>query len=164
MSVYSWIDYYEASSFLARVDRRGRPEWADAELASRLGVELEELVHSELGTCWVEVASPNLARDRTWFAHGDPWTVLLGLGGSDVVVGRPWMTETAMAGPHRLEAHHTTSPIAHRRGHVSARLLEAVSAAQRSVRRGLWTCPLCQSKRYQSGCRCFAMDTGICLD
>ena len=162
--MYSWVDYYGARDFVVSVRRREDLDWSDLDLASVLGVGPEELVYSGLGTCWVEVASPDLSPDTRWFSHGDPWSALIGFKGGRAVVGQPRMTETMMAGPHRLEAHHLTAPIALRHGRIAARLVDAVGLTQRSARRAQWTCPLCQSKRYQRGCRCFAIDTGVCID
>lgn len=164
--VIGWQHYYGAGSYLVDVDST----WPDQELATRLGVEPRDLADIGIGTTFAVVTGvqPAFGSDDafedidTWFAHGDPWHVLIGVGADRIVVGSVDMFEGGYAGPPALTC-------------IDAKTIPSDSAdlkqvadmflrAQRSTARRMNRCPLCDSPRYGSGCRCDGLARGIDYD
>lgn len=185
----TWAEYYDAETFVVCDGDRARDadyfqHKHDALLADKLSAQMWELIYERIGLRWVNVASDDLSSARTWFAHGDPWTVLVGVGLEDVIVGQPQFTLFGMMGPSRLLAANLADPIVltpdlriplerlERRQAASkstsdsdlSALREAIESARKQSRRGIRLCRSCQSPRYGGDCRCEAYAEGTVFD
>ena len=162
-----WQQYYGAAGYVAPADPA---EWTDEILATHLGVEPRDLADAGIGTTFLRVrgvqasfeATDTLSDLDTWFAHGDPWHVLIGVGPARIVVGSVDMFEGGYAGPPTLTCRNPTSfP---RAGADVAAIADAVLRSRRATARRMRRCPLCDSPRYGSGCRCDDLAYGIIYD
>lgn len=155
----------------------------DQALADKLGLPVETLVRAKIGLHWSEVDLPSFysygfdpatidirhfAPDdvylrRTWFACGDPWTVLLGVSETDVLVGTPSLFEGGMAGPPKVTLE-STIELVDLPELDPAVLASAITTADKATRGRLWRCPLCREQRYGKGCRCNGPALGINYD
>jgi hypothetical protein len=156
------MEYYDARSYVVKAKGRTPPPRADEYVASRLELDLIDLVEAGVGTFWIQVESPDLPRGRTWFTHGDPWCILLGLGPSDAVVSGLDLFEGGMIGPPCLTATRTLAAVP-LDGQHTVELVAALDRARKAQHRAMRVCGNCRSPRY-AGCRCDSFHRGIIYD
>lgn len=167
----NWRDYYGADSHLARSRHRTIGAPADQELAARLGSTPLGLLQAGVGTSFVPVVNVlvgesdenvddiDFDRGHEWFAHGDPWSVLMGVSHDHVVVGAVELWASGMGGPAGIHVTWQCEPLP-LAGLDLAELAGAVEQAHRITMAYWWTCPLCRSIRYGEGCTCDSLATG----
>lgn len=166
-----WQCYYDAEVHLSAGTFAGPGDIVDGDLAAALRRTPADLLEAGVGTMFVAVRGvrgPGAYRgnddpSRHWFVHGDPWTVLIGVSEADVLVGSVRLREFGMAGPPSLECPHRW-PALSLAGLEPAQLAEQMRKARRATLRRMWVCPLCHGPRYDDGCRCDALATGIIYD
>ena len=166
-----WQEYYGAEGYLSELNLACPGVVVDRDLAAALDTTPLALVEAGIGTRFLAVRGVRVLDDdddaeasrRSWFVHGDPWTVLIGWTFSDVRVGTVNMFEGGLAGPPELQCP-TLYPALAVRGLDLTELAEHVQRAHRATKRRIRVCPLCHSPRYGGFCTCDADATGTIYD
>ena len=157
----TWVTYYGARDYLvneAEVDSRN---WSHDDLADALGISPLELYEMGFGTDWHEVASLNLDRSCRWFAQGDPWNALIGVGRESIAVTCLELTTTGLAGPATLIG--TRPEFIHTRSQLPE-TLESLAKIRKAMQRRWRRCPDCQGARLRGECTCNGPLLGIIYD
>lgn len=162
-----WQQYYGAESFLVPLGHSDRPDRA---LAAALGTDPRGMVELGIGTTFQQAQNVSAAHEaedqfgdiETWFVHGDPWHVLIGVSPSRIVVGSVDMFAGGYAGPPTVTC---LRPVSFDRPALDLQVLaDQIVAARRSTSRRMRRCPLCDSPRYSRGCTCDSLALGIIYD
>jgi len=166
--VSSWFSYYGAGNFIT--SSAWEQPGHDEAFSDLLGCDLAALVDSGVGTSCTMVhgiepdrSSPDDLEDiNVWFAHGDPWHVLIGFGTERLVVGSVDLFEGGYAGPPALTC---IRPQSIARDAIDLAALETLMVtARRDTIRSMTRCKLCDSPRYGPGCRCDGPATNTIYD
>ena len=166
-----WQEYYGAEGHMSELNLASPGQVVDGDLAAALNTTPLALVESGIGTRFLAVRGVRVVNDddeaeayvRSWFVHGDPWTVLIGSTQQDVRVGTVSLFEGGMAGPPELQCP-TLNPALSVVGLDLDELAEHVQRAHRATKRRIRLCPLCHSPRYGGWCTCDADATGTIYD
>lgn len=159
--MWTWTNYYGAENYMVRAADERFFELGCDFLAQALKTEPRELFNCGFGTNWQAVQSRDLDSSIRWFAQGDPWNALLGVGVHSVVVAGLDMSTAGLAGPGTLTSH---DPHYEHRKDDLVGMQKSVQRVRRSMNSRWKRCTDCQSPRLGGWCSCDGPVRGIIYD
>lgn len=161
--MWNWSNYYRVDGYLVNELVESFFELEEDDFATALNNDPLDLLHLGFGTKWQEVQSLDLDQSLRWFAQGDPWNALVGVGEESVIVTGLDLTTDGLAGPGTLTAH--KPQFHHKQSDLSA-IHESIVKVRKSMERRWRCCENCQSPRLDDWewCTCESPISGIRYD
>lgn len=159
--MWDWSSYYGADGYLVSKVAESFFELAEDDFATALNKDPLELFDLGFGTKWQEVRSLELDESLRWFAQGDPWSALVGIGAKSVIVTGLDLSTIGLAGPGTLMAQ---NPQFHHEKADLSGIQESIVKVRKSMQRRWRRCVNCQSPRLGGWCKCDGPILGICYD
>jgi hypothetical protein len=159
--MYTWVNYYGADAYLVGDPDEHFFDFDQHNFAAALGIDPLDLYHAGFGTNWQQVESLGLDTMFQWFAQGDPWNALIGVGDDSIRVVGLNMTIGGLAGPGTLADRDPN--FFHERSDLTG-LLQSLKTVRNAMQRRWRRCRDCQSPRLGGDCTCHGSVLGIIYD
>lgn len=161
--MWSWSSYYRVDGYLVNELVESFFELEEDDFSIVLNKDPLDLFNLGFGTKWQEVQSFDLDQSLRWFAQGDPWNALLGVGDESVIVAGLDLSTDGLAGPGTLMVH---KPQFHHNKEDLLAIRESIVKVRKSMQRRWRRCENCQSPRLDDWewCTCESPISGIRYD